>query len=88
MRLMLSTTGPVGIYSQGAGHGGAGGWEGPGDRIKGGGRALPNWPNRARAEGRPDDHWALLAQQGWGPRLVQRRAQRSLDEVCRKEALL
>ena len=61
---MLTTTGPVGIYSQGAGHGGAGGWEGPGDRIKGGGRALPNWPNRARAEGRPDDHWALLAQQG------------------------
>lgn len=60
MRLLLDTTGPVGIYSQGAGYGGAGGREGLGDSIKGRGRALPNWPNRARAEGRPDDHWGLV----------------------------
>lgn len=60
MRLLLDTTGPVGIYSQGAGYGGAGGREGPGDSIKAGGRTLPNWPNRARAEGRPDDHWGLV----------------------------
>lgn len=60
MGLMLNITGPVGVSSQGAGYGGAGGWEGPGDSIEAGGRAFPNWPNRAHAEGRPDDHWGLV----------------------------
>lgn len=60
MRLLLDTTGPVGIYSQGAGYGGAGEREGPGDSITAGGRALPNWPDRAHPEGRLDDHWGLV----------------------------
>lgn len=80
--------------------------EGPGDSITAGGRALPNWPDRAHPEGRLDDHWGWWGQASkwsWqdsaetGPCWPSKDGAKvspggglrgSLDEVCRKEALL